>query len=93
MANTFHISLPKNIDSFVTNRVKERNFKSKGSYIQDLIRQDQLRSEKVRLTNMLLEGLASQHSEMSEDKWHRLKSKTVVNITKKQKPVLEINSS
>jgi Arc/MetJ-type ribon-helix-helix transcriptional regulator len=82
MANTFHISLPENIDAFVTNRVKDRNFKSKGSYVQDLIRQDQLRTEKVKLTNMLLEGLASQHSVMSEDKWQKLKDKTVSEIIK-----------
>ena len=81
MANTFHISLPENIDSFVANRVKDRNFKSKGSYIQDLIRQDQLRTEKVKLTNMLLEGLASQHAVMTEDKWQNLKDKTVLDIT------------
>ena len=81
MANTFHISLPENINSFVKNRVKERNFKSKGSYIQDLIRQDQLRTEKVKLTNMLLEGLASQHVVMTKDKWQKLKDKTVTEIT------------
>lgn len=85
MANTFHISLPKNIDSFVAKRVKERNFKSKGSYVQDLIRQDQLRTEKVKLTNMLLEGLASQHSVMTEDNWQELKNKTVTEITNNKK--------
>jgi Arc/MetJ-type ribon-helix-helix transcriptional regulator len=81
MANTFHISLPEHIDAFVTNRVKDRNFKSKGSYIQDLIRQDQLRTEKVKLSNMLLQGLASKHTQMNKDKWQKLKDKTVAEIS------------
>lgn len=81
MANTFHISLPDNIDTFVVNRVKDRNYKSKGSYIQDLIRQDQLRTEKVKLTNMLLEGLASQHTVMNQDKWQKLKDNTIAKIS------------
>ena len=81
MANTFHISLPKNIDTFVAKRVKDRNYKSKGSYIQDLIRQDQLRTEKVKLTNLLLQGLASQHTTMTQDKWQKLKDSTVTEIS------------
>ena len=83
MANTFHISLPENMDSFVTNRVKDKNFKSKGGYVQDLIRQDQLRTEKVKLTHLLLQGLASQHSVMNKNKWQKLKNKTVAEISDK----------
>lgn len=81
MANTFHISIPSSMEHFVTHRVKDKNFKSKGGYIQDLIRQDQLRSEKVKLTNLLLMGLASKHSPMSKTKWKSLKDKTVTDIS------------
>ena len=80
MANTFHISIPESMQHFVDTRVIDKNFKSKGGYIQDLIRQDQLRTEKVKLTNLLLLGLASKHSTMNKDKWRNLKNKTIVDI-------------
>jgi len=80
MANTFHISIPETMEKFVTNRVKDKNFKSRGSYVQELIRQDQLRSEKVKLTNKLLIGLASKHTIMTEEKWNNLRNTTVSEI-------------
>ncbi len=84
MANTFHISIPDSMEDFVNNRVQDKNFKSKGGYVQDLIRQDQLRTEKVKLTNLLLVGLASKHSPMSKNKWQNLKNKTITDIKNKQ---------
>ena len=81
MANTFHISIPDSMEKFVNHRVRDKNFKSKGGYIQDLIRQDQLRAEKVKLTNLLLMGLASKHSPMDKVKWQNLKDKTVKDIS------------
>ena len=80
MANTFHISIPESMDSFVSNRVKDKNFKSRGSYVQELIRQDQLRAEKVELTNKLLIGLASKHTTMNKAKWQNLRDKTIADI-------------
>ena len=80
MANTFHVSIPDSMENFVNYRVRDKNFKSKGGYIQDLIRQDQLRAEKVKLTNLLLMGLASKHTPMSKTKWQSLKDKTVIDI-------------
>lgn len=84
MANTFHISIPDSMEHFVNNRVQDKNFKSKGGYVQDLIRQDQLRTEKVKLTNLLLVGLASKHSPMNKNKWQDLKNKTITDIENKQ---------
>lgn len=82
MASTFHISIPESMEKFVDNRVKDKNFKSRGSYVQELIRQDQLRAEKVKLTNMLLVGLASEHTTMTKAKWDKLRDKTVSEISK-----------
>ena len=81
MANTFHISIPESMDGFINSRVKDKNFKSRGSYVQELIRQDQLRAEKVELTNKLLIGLASKHTIMNKAKWQNLRDKTVADIS------------
>lgn len=72
------------MEDFVTNQVKDKNFKSRGNYVQDLIRQDQLRSEKVKLTNMLLVGLASKHTTMTKKRWDDLRDKTVSDIERKK---------
>ena len=85
MATTFHISIPESMESFIESRVKDKNFKSRGSYVQELIRQDQLRAEKVKLTNMLLVGLASEHTTMTKSKWDKLRDKTVSEITNNKK--------
>jgi Arc/MetJ-type ribon-helix-helix transcriptional regulator len=83
MANTFHVSVPEAMEHFIEKRVKEKSFRSRGSYVQELIRQDQLRSEKVKLTHMLLVGLASEREMMTRKKWNTLRSETVKQIANK----------
>ena len=68
MTNTFHVSVPQELERFLEKRVKEKNYRSRGSYVQELIRQDQMRAEKVKLTNMLLMGLASEREKMTKKK-------------------------
>ncbi len=82
MTSSFHVSVSGDMKTFVQKRVKEKKYRSQGSYVQDLIRQDQLRAEKVKLTNMLLVGLASGQEEMTEKKWNKIKSETVRKIGK-----------
>ena len=79
-SNTFHVSIPSYMQSFVSERIKERFHKSPGAYVQELIRQDQLRAEKIKLTNMLLVGLASKKVKMTRSKWKELEEKAVSNI-------------
>ncbi len=81
---TFHISIPDYMQSFVQEKIKEQFHKSPGSYVHELIRQDHLRSEKVKLTNMLLVGLASERVKMTNARWKNLESR-VANRIKKSK--------
>ena len=82
MTNTFHVSVPQELEQFLEKRVKEKNYRSRGSYVQELIRQDQMRAEKVKLTNMLLMGLASERENMTKKKWDALRDETVSQISK-----------
>lgn len=82
MTNTFHVSVPQELEQFLEKRVKEKNYRSRGSYVQELIRQDQMRAEKVKLTNMLLMGLASEREKMTKKKWDALRDETVSQISK-----------
>ena len=83
MTTSFHVSISGDMKTFVQKRIKEKKYRSRGSYVQDLIRQDQLRAEKVKLTNMLLIGLASGQEEMTEEKWDEFKKGAVRKISKK----------
>ncbi len=82
MTNTFHVSVPQELEQFLEKRVKEKNYRSRGSYVQELIRQDQMRAEKVKLTNMLLMGLASEREKMTKKKWDALRDETASQISK-----------
>ncbi len=79
-SKTFHVSISSYMQPFVEERIKERFHKSPGAYVQELIRQDQLRAEKIKLTNMLLVGLASKKAKMTKQRWEKLKKKTIQEI-------------
>ena len=82
MSTTFHVSVPKHMEEFVEKRVKEKCFKTRGSYVQELIRQDQLRAEKVKLTNMLLVGLASKQKTIGKKGWNALRDEKMKQLKK-----------
>ncbi len=83
--STFHISIPSSMEQFVVRRVAENNYKSRGSYVQNLIQRDQLRAEKVKLANALLVGLASEREEMTPQKWRDFRNETLTKIAQKNK--------
>jgi len=84
-ATTFHVSVPESMNAFIEQRVKDKNHRTRGMYVQDLIRRDQLLAEKVKLTNMLLTGLASQKIEMSPENWAEMRSGARKKITANNK--------
>ena len=84
MTSTFHVSVSQELEQFLERRIKEKSFRSRGSYVQELIRQDQIRAEKVKLTNMLLVGLASEREKITQKKWNTLRDKTVAEINLKE---------
>ena len=81
-SNTFHVSIPSYMQSFVSERIKERFHKSPGAYVQELIRQDQLRAEKIKLTNMLLVGLASGEEKMKKGEWEKMQKEAIDSVNK-----------
>jgi Arc/MetJ-type ribon-helix-helix transcriptional regulator len=74
---SFHVSIPDYMQSFVEERIAERFHKSPGSYVHELIRQDQLHAEKIKLTNMLLVGLASGEEKMKKGEWKEMQQEAL----------------
>ncbi len=79
---SFHVSIPDYMQSFVEERIAERFHKSPGSYVHELIREDQLRAEKIKLTNMLLVGLASNEEKMTKVRWKKLEDRAINRLKK-----------
>lgn len=54
--STMNISLPETLRSFVDTQVTEGDYTSSSEYVRDLLRKEQ---DRVRLRNLLLDGLES----------------------------------
>jgi Arc/MetJ-type ribon-helix-helix transcriptional regulator len=77
---SFHVSIPDYMQSFVEERIAEHFHKSPGSYVHELIRQDKIRSEKIKLTNRLLVGLASGEEKMKKGEWKEMQQEALSSI-------------
>lgn len=55
--STMNVSLPDELKAFVDDRVERDGYGSNSEYVRELIRRDQ---DRLRLRQMLLDGLASE---------------------------------
>ena len=65
-----HISLPSELQMFVSRRVKARGYQSFSEYVRDLLRKDELEAAKDKLRGLLMQGLQSE----SVDSWGDVKA-------------------
>lgn len=59
MANTISFAIPEPIVAYIDNRVASGGYGNRSEYIRDLVRNDQREQAKVRLRELVAEGLAS----------------------------------
>ena len=59
MANTISFAIPEPIVAYIDNRVVTGGYGNRSEYIRDLVRNDQREQAKVRLRELVAEGLAS----------------------------------
>ena len=62
---TMNISLPDRLNDFVDAQISSGRYSSVSEYVRELIREYEERKAEARLEAMLLEGLASQESELN----------------------------
>jgi antitoxin ParD1/3/4 len=67
------IALPEPIKIFVEGQVAAGAYGTAADYIQALIRADQKRQAQDRLEALLLEGLASESSDMTATDWETIR--------------------
>lgn len=66
---TITISLPDSLKAFIDEQVSQEGFGTVSEYLRALVRDKQKRTAQTRLESLLLEGLQSEASEMTEDDW------------------------
>jgi len=67
--STMNISLPDSMKNFVDSQISERGYSTSSEYIQDLIRNDQIKSSEQRLAGLLLAGMESGDVIFADDKY------------------------
>jgi antitoxin ParD1/3/4 len=66
---TITISLPDSLKTFIEEQVTGEGFGTVSEYLRALVRDEQKRRAQTRLESLLLEGLQSETSEMTEEDW------------------------
>jgi antitoxin ParD1/3/4 len=66
---TITISLPESLKAFIEEQVSQEGFGTVSEYVRALVRGEQKRQAQLRLETLLLEGLQSDASEMTDQDW------------------------
>ena len=72
---TVNISLPESMKQFVDQQVSAGVYSSVSDYIRALVQEDQKRKAQETIEALVLEGLNSEASEMTEADWAELKQR------------------
>ncbi|WRH68904.1 MAG: type II toxin-antitoxin system ParD family antitoxin [Planktothrix sp. GU0601_MAG3] len=76
MMNLLNLSLPESIQTFVEQQVAKGGYANANEYILDLLRQEQVKIERVE--SLLLEGLESgEPIELTDEWWDQKRSQLI----------------
>ena len=82
---SMNISLPDPLKKFVDGQIAEGRYSSVSEYIRELIRADEKRKAEDRLEALLLEGLATDETELSKDDWNLIRQEALTKIGARKK--------
>lgn len=70
---TLTISLPDSLKTFIETEVQQGGYGNVSEFIRSLLRDEQKRREQAKLETMLLRGLDSPASPMTDEDWAELR--------------------
>ena len=82
---SMNISLPDPLKKFVDGQIAEGRYSSVSEYMRELIRADEKRKAEDRLEALLLEGLATDETELSKDDWNLIRQEALTKIGARKK--------
>lgn len=71
---TLNISLPDQMKEFVDEEMGEGGYRDPSDYFHALLREQQRRKAEEKLEGLLMEGLATQSSELNEKNWKQVRT-------------------
>ena len=77
---TMNISLPEPLKDFVDAQIASGRYSSVSEYVRMLIREDEKRKAEERLETLLLEGLATQESELTRQDFKDIRKEALARI-------------
>jgi len=82
---SMNISLPDQLKQFVDGQIAEGRYSSASEYVRELIRADESRKIEKRLETLLLDGLNSAESRLSQDDWNDLRGAALAKVEARKK--------
>lgn len=82
---TMNISLPEPLKEFVDTQIASGRYSSVSEYIRALIRDDEKRKAEERLEALLLEGLASEETELTHSDFEDIRKEALAQLKARSK--------
>jgi antitoxin ParD1/3/4 len=70
---TITISLPDSLKTFIEEQVVREGFGTVSEYLRALVREEQKRKAQLRLESLLLEGIQSEASALTDEDWDEMR--------------------
>ncbi len=81
---TMNISLPDPLKEFVDAQIASGRYSSVSEYIRALIREDEKRNAEERLEALLLEGLASEETELTRQDFEHIRKEALAQLNSRK---------
>lgn len=81
---SINISLPDPLKQFVDGQIAMGRYGSASEYVRELIRADEKRKAQEQLETLLLEGLSSPASELTEKEWGAIRQEAMTALAARQ---------
>ncbi len=82
---SINISLPDPLKQFVDGQIAMGRYSSASEYVRELIRADEKRKAQEQLETLLLEGLTSPASNLTEKDWSEIRQEAMVALAARRK--------
>jgi antitoxin ParD1/3/4 len=82
---SMNISLPELLKQFVDDQIAAGRYSSVSEYVRELIRDDEKRKAEDRLESLLLEGLESDESPLTNEDWAAIRRDALARVGAKKK--------
>jgi len=82
---TMNVSLPDPLKEFVERQIADGRYSTASEYIRELIRGDEKRRAEERLEALLLEGLASEESDLTRRDFAAIRKEALAQLARRKK--------